>query len=168
MRADYDVTYSGDRKSLILKGDLNKGWRKLEKTYGFFRSMWVWYIGDLRIRTQLSALAQPATFHQTAINFPDITLTRGDEQVRFSIQKKILEARIALNEDQPWRLMMEKRPGLFVDDRNIDIGQPFFWLDLRAWVIFHPSGRAPIPDVRVWCQRLFVPGGQLESNRRRH
>ena len=30
-------------------------------------------------------------------------------------------------------------------------------------MVFHPPSRAPIPDVRVWCQRLFVPGGQFES-----
>lgn len=168
MVKDYDVIYSDDRHTLVMKANLEKGWRRLEKTYGFFRTMWVWYTGDFRVRTQLSALAQPGTFHESASEFPNVALSRGDEQMSFKIHEKILEARVALNAEQPWRLMMDKRPGLFFDDLSIDIGQSRFWLDLRAWVVFHPPSRAPIPDVRVWCQRLFVPGGQAESNRRRH
>jgi hypothetical protein len=168
MRTDYDVTYSGDRQTLIMKANLEKGWRRLEKTHGFFRTMWVWYKGDFRVRTQLSVLAQPGTFHESAANFPNITLDRGNEQFSVRIQQKMLEARVALNAEQPWRLIMDKRPGLFFDDLSIDIGQSFFWLDVRAWIVFHPPSRAPIQDVRVWCQRLFVPGGQFESNRRRH
>jgi hypothetical protein len=168
MRGDYDVVYSSDKQTLIMKANLDKGWRKLPKTYGFFRSMWVWYRGDLKVRTQLSALAQPGTFHESAAEFPDITLNHGNDQVSFRIQQKMLEARVALNAEQPWRLMMDKRPGLFFDDLSIDIGQAHYSLDLRAWVIFHPPSRAPIPDVRVWCQRLFVPAGHFESNRRRH
>ncbi len=168
MRGDYDVTYSSDRQILIMKANLGKGWRKLGKTYGFSGTMWIWYKGDVRIRTQLTALAQPGAFHESASRFPDITLNRGNEQVSFRIQQKMLEARVALNAEQPWRLIMGKRPGLFFDDLKVDIGQPYFWLDLRAWVVFHPPSKAPIPDVRVWSQRLFVPGGQFESKRRRH
>jgi hypothetical protein len=168
MRGDYDVKYSGDKQTLILRADLEHGWRKLEKTYGFFRTMWIWYKVDFRVRTQLSALAQPGTFHESAAHFPDVTMKRGDQQASFEIEQKILEVKVALNSEQPWRLMMGKRPGLFFDDLSIDIGQPYFWLDLRAWIVFHPPGKKSIPDVRVWCQRLFVPGGQFESNRRRH
>jgi hypothetical protein len=168
MRGDYDVTYSSDKRTLILKANLDQGWRKLEKTYGFFRTMWVWYPGDFRVRTQLSALAQPATFHESTAHFPDVTLKHGDQQASFKIEQKMLEVRVALNSEQPWRLIMGKRPGLFFDDLNIEIGQPHFWLDLRAWIVFHPPSKGPIPDVRVWCQRLFVPGGQFESNRRHH
>ncbi len=129
MRGDYDVTYSSDKQTLILKANLDQGWRKLEKTYGFFRTMWVWYPGDFRVRTQLSALAQPATFHQSADHFPDVTLNHGNQQVSFRIEQKMLEVRVALNAEQPWRLMMGKRPGLFFDDLSIEIGQPHFWLD---------------------------------------
>jgi hypothetical protein len=114
------------------------GWRKLEKTYGFFRTMWIWYKGDFRVRTQLSALAQPGTFHESAAHFPDVTMKRGDQQTSFEIVQKILEVKVALNSEQPWRLMMGKRPGLFFDDLSIDIGQPYLWLDLRAWIVFHP------------------------------
>ena len=90
MRGDYDVTYSSDKQTLILKANLDKGWRKLEKTYGFFRTMWIWYKGDFRVRTQLSALAQPGTFHESAAEFPDITLNRGNEQVSFTIREKTI------------------------------------------------------------------------------
>ena len=165
---EYDVLYSDNQSVLVLRADLDKGWRRLEKTFGFFRTMWVWYQGDFRVRTQLSALARPATLHERASHFPDVSLTCGTELARFRIEQKRLEASIALSAEQPWRLIMNKRPGLFIDELKIDIGQAYFWLDLRVWVVFHPPDRAPIPDVRVWCQRHFVAAGQFESNRRRH
>ena len=168
MRNDYDVTYSRGKTEIIMKADLARGWRKLEKTYGFFRTLWIWYPGDIRVRTQVSALAQPGTFDASAAEFPDVNVERGNQQTKFSINQRLLEVRVALTPEQPWRLMMEKRPGLFFDELTIDIGQPYFWLDLRAWIVFHPPDKAPIKDVKVWCQRHFVPGGQSESNRRRH
>ena len=97
-----------------------------------------------------------------------MTLEGGDEGVQFQIKGKKLEMRIALNPDQPWRLMMNKRPGLYIEHLGLHAKQHYFWLDLRAWVVFHPPTKAPIQDVRVWCQKLFVPGGQFESNRRQH
>ncbi len=168
MRSDYDVVYSDNRKTIVLKADLGKGWRKLEKTYGFFRTMWVYYRNDFRVRTQVSALAQPATFRESAAEFPDVCLKRGNDLTSFELRNKNLEVRVSLVPEQPWRTIMNKRPGLFFDELNIDIGQPYFWLDLRAWVVFHPIDAVVIPDARVWCQRYFVPGGQFESNRRRH
>jgi len=151
-----------------LKANLADGWRRLEKTYGFFRQMGIWYRGDFRVRTMLSLLAQPATFDESAAQFPDVSLRGGNELTNYQIEEKMLSVRVALHQDQPWRLMMGKRPGIYFEDLGLHIRQPKFWLDLRVWVIFHPPGRAPIRDVRVWCQRLFVPAGQFESNRRHH
>jgi hypothetical protein len=168
MRADYDVTYADNRKTVLLKADLDKGWRRLEKTYGFFRQMWIWYGGDLRVRTMLTLLAQPATFHESAKEFPDVALRGGNELTNYEIREKKLLVSVALSQDQPWRLMMGKRPGIFFEELGLNIGQGMYWLDLRAWLVFHPPGRAPIPDVRVWCQKFFVPAGQFESNRRHH
>lgn len=110
MRGDYDVTYADERKTVLLKADLSKGWRRLEKTYGFFRQMWIWYRGDLRVRTMLTLLAQPATFHQSAAEFPDITLRGGNELTNYEIREKKLVLSVALREDQPWRLMIAARP----------------------------------------------------------
>jgi hypothetical protein len=43
------------------------------------------------------------------------------------------------------------------------------WYDLRAWIVFHEGSPRPLPDVRVWTENnLIIPGGQFESNRRKH
>ena len=166
--AAYDVTYADNRQTVVLKADLVRGWRRLEKTYGFLEQMWIWHRGDLRVRTMLTLLAQPATLDASAAEFPSVTLRGGTELTSFEIVQKKLEVRVPLSPDQPWRFMMGKRPGIYLEGSNLDIGQAKYWLDLRVWLVFHPPGRAPIPDVKAWCQRLFVPRGQFESNRRRH
>ena len=178
MPADFDVTYADGRKFVLLKADLAKGWRRLTKTYGFSRQMWIYYPGDFKVRTALTLLASPATFDESAAEFPDVSLQRGTKLTSYQIKAKKLVMRVALHQDQPWRPIMGKRPGIYFEDLGLSIHQPMqqpaslqighFWLDLRLLLVFHPPGRAPIPDVRVWCQKMFVPGGQFESNRRYH
>ena len=181
MPADFDVTYADGRKFVLLKADLAKGWRRLTKTYGFSRQMWIYYPGDFKVRTALTLLASPATFDESAAEFPEVSLQRGTELTSYQIEEKKLVMRVALHQDQPWRLIMGKRPGIYFEDLGLSIHpsiqqpasfhieeKPWFWLDLRVLLVFHPPTRAPIPDVRVWCQKMFVPGGQFESNRRYH
>ena len=62
MRVDYDATYSTDKQTLILTGNLDQGWRKLEKTYGFFRTMWVWYRGDFRVASRKGLYLRQITY----------------------------------------------------------------------------------------------------------
>ena len=180
MRGDYDVTYADGRKTVLLKADLANGWGRLEKTYGFLGQLWIHYPGDFKVRTMLTLLAQPATFDQSAAEFPDITLRGGTELTNYEIADRKLFVKVARCADQPWRLMMGKRPGIFFEELGLnssaqkehvyppDLSIAWSWFDLRVWLVFHPPNRAPIPDVRVWCQKLFVPGGQFESNRRHH
>jgi len=167
-REIYDVVYAENRTVVVLRGDLGRGWGRLEKSFGFFHTNWIWYKNDFHVRTQLCALIQPATVQEFAHNFPDINFQVGDELTSFSVERKTLEARIRLSPRQPWRLMMGKRPGLFLEQLGVQIGVPGYWLDLRAWLIFHPEDKSVVPDVRVWCEKHLVPGGQFESNRRRH
>lgn len=166
MGADYDVTYADDRSTVVLKASLDRGWRPLEKTYGFFRQMWIYFRGDYRVRTALQVLPDPSTFDEEAASFPDVSVRRGDALTNYEIEQKRLSMRVALRREQPWRLIMGKRPGIYYEDIFMDVGRGMFVV--RAWLVFHPPGRAPIPDVRVWCHKMFVPGGQFESNRRRH
>ena len=70
--------------------------------------------------------------------------------------------------EQPWRMMSTNRPGLFIEELPLLAPHPQLWFDLRAWIVFHFPPPAPVPDVKEWCQKMFVPGGQFESNRRRH
>jgi hypothetical protein len=75
--------------------------------------------------------------------------------------------KIALAEEQPWRLMSTGHNGLYVNQPFLFV-PPDFCFDLQAYVVFHEPQATKPPDVRVWCQKFFVPGVQFESNRRRH
>jgi hypothetical protein len=152
---------------MVFKADLDTGWRRLEKTYGFFRTLSVWY-KDWRVRTQLALIVQPATFDDRVASFPDVSLEKSDEWVHYSLEQKKLTVQVALtHQDLPWRTTPEGRPEVFLDQLPLFYSNPLAY-DLRLWIVFHPPLPAPIPDVRVWSQKFFVPAGQFESNRGRH
>ena len=166
MSRDYDVTYAGNSTLMVFKADLDAGWRKLEKTYGFNRTLSIWY-KDWRVRTQLALIVQPATFDDRAASFPDVSLEKSDEWVRYSLAQKKLTVQVALTEDLPWRTTPQGRPIVFLERLPLFYSSLFAY-DLRIWIVFHAPLPAPIPDVRVWSQKFFVPAGQFESNRGRH
>lgn len=164
----YDVNYADRGSALIIKANLAEGWRELKKTFGFFAHKRIHYRGDWTIRAQLSVIAQPPTFDEQAGSFPLLTKEYGGSLVSYALKERQLLVRIALNPDQPWRIMSTGRPGLYIEELPLLTLGDRLWFDLRAWIVFHAPPPAPVPDVRVWCQKLFVPGGQIEANRRRH
>lgn len=166
MRGDYDVTYADKGTAMVFKADLDAGWRELEKTFGFFRTQWVWY-KEWHVRTQLALITQPATFDERAANFPDVSLETINGTVLYSINQKKLTVKVPLNPALPWRMTPSRCPEVFLEQLPL-LGANLLAYDLRIWIVFHPPHPAPIPDVRVWCQKMFVPGGQMESNRRGH
>lgn len=151
---------------MVFKADLDAGWRKLKKTYGFFRTLSIWY-KDWRVRTQLALQVQPATFDDRAATFPDIVWETSEESVHYKLEQKKLTVQVPLTQDLPWRMTPSGRPEVFLEHLPL-FHHKLLAYDLRIWIVFHPPLPAPIPDVRVWCQRFFVPAGQFESNRRRH
>lgn len=167
-RPVFDVYYSDGRTSLVLAADLDRGWEKLQKTYGFFHQMRIPYRNDLSIRAQLTVISQPASFDESANTFPDIELEDGDSNLSFRLHKKQLAMKVALLPHQPWRTTEQGRPELFIERLPLCATAKRFH-DLRTWIVFHESSRRRIPDVHVWTENnLIVPGGQFESNRRRH
>jgi hypothetical protein len=167
--AALNAYYANHRSEIVLEADLEKGWGLRRKTYGFFHSKWVPYKGDLKVRAQLSLIAQPATFGDWAKLFPAIELTAGNELLSYRFDEKRLFVKISLLPGQAWRTTPEGRPEIFVAETPVLRVDECRWFDLRAWVVFHQPSRAPINDVRIWVEnQLFVPGGQIESQRRRH
>ncbi len=69
----YDVVYADRGTALVLKADLERGWRELQKTYGFFAQRKIFYKRDWSIRAQLSLIARPATFDDRAASFPNVS-----------------------------------------------------------------------------------------------
>jgi len=164
----YDVAYADRGATLVLMADLDRGWRELKKTYGFSQQKSIRHKGDWRIRAHTSLIAQPATFDEHAATFPTISITGGDDLFSYTLEAKQLTVRIALNEQQPWRIMTTGHPGLFAEQIPLLRTRDRLSLNLRVWIVFHEPNPTGPRDVREWCQELFVPGGQLESNRRFH
>jgi hypothetical protein len=163
-----DVHYGDGRTSLVMEADMDRGWAKLQKTYGFFHQTRIPYRNDLSIRAQLQLICQPASFDQYAQEFPHVELNTGDEDLSCRIHGKQLVLKVALVPNQPWRKTQQGRPELYIEYLPLWQGE-YRYYDLRAWIVFHDGARRPVPDVRIWTENnLVVPGGQFESNRRRH
>lgn len=168
MEKPFDVHYADSRTSLVMEADLDRGWRKLQKTHGYFRHSRIPYRDDLSIRAQVQLIAQPAGFDQWAETFPDVNIEFGDSDLSFMVHNRRLVMKVALLPHQPWRKTPQGRPEIFVEALPL-IVHARHWYDLRAWIVFHEGAARPVPDVRVWTEHnLIVPGGQFESNRRRH
>lgn len=164
----FDVHYANGRTSIVLEADLDQGWKKLQKTYGFFHQTRIPYRNDLTIRAQLQVIYQPGGFDQWAKEFPDFELDNGDKDVSFRLHNKRLVLAVALAPHQLWRTTQQGRPEIFVERLPL-CNHQWGWYDLRAWIVFHESSCRPVSDVHVWTENnLVVPGGQFESKRQRH
>jgi hypothetical protein len=166
----YDVHYGNRRTAIVLKADLMQGWRPLQQTYGFNDQRLIPYRDDMSIRAQLTVIAQPATFAEWASQFPDVELEIADPDARCSFQNRKLAVTIPMTSQQRcWRLTPQGRPEIFIEHLIFLAVDQTRWFDLRAWIVFRETPHHPIPDVRVWVENaLLVPGGQVESSRRRH
>ncbi len=161
--------YADSRTKLVMEADLQNGWTKRQKTYGFFRQQKIPYRDDLSVRAQLSVIAQPATFGLWAQSFPSIEAEAGNDDLSYHLSEGRLIVKVALHQNQPWRTTQQGRPEIYIEQLpflNITHNR---WYDLRGWIVFHQGPPPRIPDVRVWVENnLVFPGGQFESNRRCH
>jgi hypothetical protein len=178
---DYDVGYADQGTALLLKADLGRSWRKRTNAFGFSGQKKIYYKRAWHIRTLLNLFVKrrlpnsPINYpfiHLTSEDdrleaFPDISLETGDGLISYSLSKRLLTMKIALTEEQPWRTMSTGHVGLYIEKPFL-FATPSFCFDLQAFVVFHEPPAMKPPDVREWSQKFFVPGGQFESNRRRH
>jgi len=163
----YEVHYGDRRTSLVMKADLDRGWRKLKNTYGFFQHKRIPYRGDLSIKAQLAVWAYPSSLSEWAQTFPDCELEYGGKDFSYALRNRQLVVKVALLPHQPWRKTPQGRPLLYVRLPLLE-GEYGPWCELHTWIVFHEGSR-PVGDVRVWAENnLVIPGGQFESSRRRH
>src|SRR5258708_4600476 len=99
----FDVHYANQRSSVVMIADLDKGWGRRKKTYGFFRSAWMPYKDDLKVRLQLALIAQPGNFSNWAKEFPNIEFAVGDERLSYRLHERKLEVTVSLSPQQAWR-----------------------------------------------------------------
>jgi hypothetical protein len=160
--------YANGRSTLVLEADVKHGWERRQKTYGFFQARWVPLRGDIRIRTQMAFIAQPATFSQRAALPPAITERLELEHVRLQYAPELLRSEVDIL-DYPWRLMSTNRPGIFIEVLPFLQIVPGLWYDLRIWIVFHGIDTLkPPPIEREYGDGTALAGGLPETNRRRH
>lgn len=165
--SNYDVFYSDKGASIVLRGDLNNGWRELKNRWGFDSSLTIPFRHDLSIRAHLRVTAHGPLAEHWA-EFPDFPLESLNQFLAYSLRNRVLEVTIPLNKDQPWKKMSNGRPGLHLQQfAFMKIGNQVHF-SFSAWIVFHEPSPAPIRDVKEWGERIFVPGGRIESNRSRH
>jgi hypothetical protein len=165
----FDVHYADQRTALVMEADLDQGWGKLQKTYGFFRQKRVPYHNDLIIRAQMTIIAQPGSFESWGQEFPACEVDKKFDHWSISLRARRLILKVPLVSDQPWRKTQQGRPEIFVEELPLLELNPMHWFDFRAWIVFHEGSPRAVQDVRLWTEnKLIVPGGQFESNRRHH
>ncbi len=167
----YNVTYEhkNEKPVLVLEADLDLGWGRLEKTFGFFHWEMIPFRNNLSLRTQLGIISQPAGYPDWAKTFPEVELTEASEFRSWKVSRKRLTVKVPLEVRQPWRKMGNGRVGLYFEDVPLFNLDQTKWYELRTQVVFHDPAERPIKDVRVWTENaLVVPAGQFESNRRKH
>lgn len=166
---EFDVHYADGRQSLVMEANLGSGWKKLKKTYGFFHQTRIPFRDGLHIRAQLSVFAEPSGFGAWAEDFPDIRIDLHDPDARYQILEKRLTVTIPLRPDQAWGKTPEGRPRLYIERLPLVTVGRIGRHNLQGLIVVHERSSPPISDVRVWVEnKLVVPGGQPESNRRRH
>ncbi len=163
----YDVYYADRKSSLVLKADLDRGWSTIPGKGGFQANQRIDFRGDCVIRAQLRIYPAPSIVKGKVPEFPCGSRDWGCHLVHYSLRDRVLEVRIALCLEQPWRMMKTGRPGLYIREvpfLDVDATVQF---NLESWIVFHSPG-IPVRDVKEWGEKMFVSGGQFESSRRRH
>jgi len=164
----YEVYYSDRGDALVLKADLDLGWDRSPKKHGFWGNAKIDFRGDSTIRAQLRITPSPIIVRGEVPEFPLGKLDwDSSEFIHYSLRDRVLEMKVALVKEQCWKMMTTGRPGLHIRETpflDIDATLQF---NLEALVVFY-SPRVPVRDVKEWGQKMFVSGGQFESDRRRH
>jgi hypothetical protein len=93
----FDVHYADGRTSLVMEADLDRGWTKRLKTYGYFQQSKIPYRNDQTIRAQLAVIAQPAGFEEWAKSFPDVESKSGDSDLSYDLRHRHLSVKVALS-----------------------------------------------------------------------
>jgi hypothetical protein len=162
-KPDFDVHYADSRTTLVLEADLSHGWRHLKKTFGFFRTKWVWFIKDTKIRTQLSFIAQPASLGKEISAFPAIERHWSSGPNFFDLTGERLIAKLPLNQER--RILSTNIPGIYFEELGaVALGNLSF--DLRILIAFHDPGMHKEKDEYDWDSK-FLSGG-LPGSKRSH
>jgi hypothetical protein len=152
-------------KTVLAKGDIASGWRKLTNTFGFCEEARMEMPGDRVLRVQASIRAWPNIFGSRLRQYPEnvFGLVKADWG-RIELRAQELDIRLELIEIQARRLKRSGLPGIYQEPIEIDkqnrIG---FWLSLL--VVLSESVHTDYPDIVEWDTQ-FLAGGRPGGSRR--
>ena len=168
----FECGYSGANKDIIrMCADLDVGWRKLSKGWGFYAEDYLDYRDESRFHCKLylvekapKAFESRKTFHERY--FDPVKL--GSSLV--SLHGMNLEVCVPLA--QGWKPTSDanRRPSIY------EIGEDIFYIEtldgnihyrLQIWVVLHGKSNMFVPDQREWGDGFAWIGGRPESNRRK-
>jgi len=160
-----DFRYVKHRTALEIIADLESGWERKDKTYGYSEDVNVDFVGGHTIRTDVTVLPRPSGFVDSAKTFPkDVESTGGNANTSYQVRNsqlivfvQIINAQGGLNLDLPWIVTRTDKLAIrWVEDPIARQAPTHF--ELTLWMRFHPPPRARPEDVRDW-ERRFFPGG---------
>lgn len=161
-----DFFFADDARSVVLRAHLNMDWRLLRsKVYGFDRRSILPWKDGWSIRGHVQVYAGRRCFDRGS-DAPASFCQGKHELGSYRLSNGVFETTIALNighldqddKGRP-RLRILQQPFLKID--------PGLYYSFCCWIVFHGPEPAPPPDVREWGQKMFLPGGRPESNRRK-
>lgn len=168
-----DFGYVKQRTALELTADLESGWVRKHKTYGYSEQVKIGFASDYTILTDVTVLPRPSGFEESAKTFPrDAESSSGDSNISYRIHNsqltafvQLINAQGGLNRDLPWIITRTDKLALrWVVDPIARQGPTHF--ELTLWMRFHPPPRAKPEDIRDW-ERRFFPGGLPSLGKRR-
>lgn len=172
-RTDLKLDYVNRRSAIRLVADFASHWDLRENTYGY-RSVRqkLPYKADSNFYCQLSLVVSPKSVSKSVLAPPDLYFKEDVGGFSFEIDSGRITAIVPLNRPELWGTVKgSTTPLLYVDrsrqNKSLCEWKPGVFLDLRIW-ISTLAEQVPIPDQYEEGQPNMLPGGQFESNRRKH
>jgi hypothetical protein len=164
-KAPIDCAYVHGRSSIEITADLQDGWTKRTKTFGYSEKLPLDFVGDYSIRIHVTVLPRPSGFGEEGRVFPaGAEGNGGDHGIRYTLRQSLLTVLVQLldaddrmNRGLPWRMTSNHKLAIhWVEDAIARLGRTHF--ELQLLIVFNPPPHARPEDVRDW-ERRFFPGG---------
>jgi len=161
------VTLERGGTSIRIVGDIVKGWQSAKDGYGFFGMNRMDFTGDRVLRVILQVRARPNRFAALAKVFPNTFNTSGGSE---SLNYRLNGSRLEVYAEMARHIeILEGANKLGIKWRDELVaysGMVRFYLFLVvSFTVPHTSNSNVTWEYDVLP---FLPGGQVESNRRRH
>ncbi len=165
--AQLQVTLECGATAIRVVGEVVKGWQSAKDGYGFFGMHRMGFAGDRVLQVILQVRARPNRYAALAKVFPETLNTSGGSD---SLNYKLNGSRLEVYADMNQHIeVLERANKLGIKWLDVFVGHHgivrFYLMLLVSFTVPNASGGRVTWEHGVLP---FLPGGQFESNRRRH